>query len=114
MKPGKPSSSFKEKEYDRGGRGGRPGRDRDSHDRGDDRDGGSIRDGVKRRYRYPADMVFDYKDTDTLKRFLTEEGRVVPARVSRLSMRQQRKLTREVKRARQLALLPFCGQHRMS
>ena len=63
----------------------------------------------RRRPRPAADMTFDYKDVDLLRRFLTEEGKIVPARMSRLNRHQQRQLTREVKRARQLAMLPFAG-----
>lgn len=51
-------------------------------------------------------MKFDYKDVETLQGFLTPGGRIVAARVSRLNAKQQRQLAREVKRARQLALLP--------
>ena len=61
---------------------------------------------MKRRQRPPRDMVFDYKDVETLQNFLTPGGRIVAARVSRLNAKQQRQLATEVKRARQLALLP--------
>jgi ribosomal protein S18 len=64
---------------------------------------------ARRRPRPAADLVFDYKDVDLLRRFLTEEGKIVPARMSRLNRKQQSNLTTEVKRARQLALLPFAG-----
>ena len=50
---------------------------------------------------------FSYKEPDTLVRFLTPEGKIVSQRISRLNAKQQRILTREVKRARNLALLPF-------
>lgn len=61
---------------------------------------------MKRRQRPPKDLVFDYKDIDTILNFVTPGGRIVAARVSRLNAKQQRQLAREVKRARQLALLP--------
>jgi len=64
---------------------------------------------TRRRPRPAADLVFDYKDVDLLRRFLTEEGKIVPARMSRLNRKQQTDLTIAVKRARQLALLPFAG-----
>jgi len=64
---------------------------------------------TRRRPRPAADLVFDYKDVDLLRRFLTEEGKIVPARMSRLNRKQQTDLTVAVKRARQLALLPFAG-----
>ncbi|MCC6603913.1 MAG: 30S ribosomal protein S18 [Anaerolineae bacterium] len=55
-------------------------------------------------------VVLDYKQPEELKRYLTEYGRIRPRRQTRLSPADQRKLAREVKRARHLALLPFAGQ----
>ncbi len=81
-------------------------RDRDS-DRGADRDGTFRR----RRPRPPVDLHIDYKDIETIRPFLTETGAIVPARVSRLSRKQQRELTQAVKRARQLALIPIASGH---
>ena len=49
----------------------------------------------------------DYKDSQTLRFFLTDRGKIVPARISGLTARQQRQLTQAIKRARMLALLPF-------
>jgi small subunit ribosomal protein S18 len=49
----------------------------------------------------------DYKDTALLKRFLTPHGRIMPARFSRVSQKNQRKLSEAIKRARFMALLPF-------
>ncbi|MBN20536.1 MAG: 30S ribosomal protein S18 [Bdellovibrionaceae bacterium] len=57
------------------------------------------------------ELVFDYKDLDTLKPFISEGGRIVPARVSRLSKAQQIRLTTAIKRARQLAILPVSDRH---
>ncbi len=54
-----------------------------------------------------ADFVFDYKDPQTLRHFITERGKVVPRRISGLSAKQQRALTRAIKRARMIALLPY-------
>ena len=53
------------------------------------------------------DFHFDYKDPQQLRFFITERGKVVPRRISGLSARQQRKLTTAIKRARNIALLPF-------
>ncbi|MBX3259750.1 MAG: 30S ribosomal protein S18 [Labilithrix sp.] len=50
---------------------------------------------------------FDYKDVQTLRHFITERGKLVPRRISGLSARQQRDLATAVKRARNIALLPF-------
>ena len=65
--------------------------------------------GVKSKFRpeFPADFVFDYKDAMTLGRFLSEGGKIVPSRISKLSSFQQRALTRAVKKSRNLALLPI-------
>lgn len=58
-------------------------------------------------YPQPKDLTFDYKNVEVLKRFMTERGNIVPRSRSGLSSKQQRQLTREIKRARHLALLPF-------
>lgn len=49
----------------------------------------------------------DYKDIDVLKRFVSERGKILPRRVTGTSAKYQRKLTRAIKRARQMALLPY-------
>lgn len=49
----------------------------------------------------------DYKDVDLLKRFVSERGKILPRRVTGTSAKYQRKLTVAIKRARQMALLPF-------
>jgi len=87
----------------------------DRAERGDRSDRADKDDGRetyrRRRPRPPVDMIFDYKDIDSLRQFLSDGGKIVPARVSRLSRKQQRVLTTEVKRARQLAMLPFSDRH---
>ncbi len=55
-------------------------------------------------------VVIDYKNPSLLKYFLSERGKIVPARISNISSRQQRQLTKAIKRARQLALLPYSVQ----
>ncbi len=64
---------------------------------------------VKSKYRsdFPGDFVFDYKDPVTLSRFLMEGGKITPSRISKLSMSQQRQLTRAIKKARNISLLPI-------
>jgi small subunit ribosomal protein S18 len=49
----------------------------------------------------------DYKNTDFLMRFLNEQGKVLPRRITGNSLKYQKKLAQAVKRARQLALLPY-------
>ncbi|HEU5138745.1 MAG TPA: 30S ribosomal protein S18 [Bacillales bacterium] len=49
----------------------------------------------------------DYKDLDLLKRFVSERGKILPRRVTGTSAKYQRPLTKAIKRARQMALLPY-------
>src|SRR4051794_18841852 len=87
----------------------RRGRGGDRGDR-DDRRSRSPR-GFGRRYRQgtycPKGRCFNYKDVDTLKRYVTETGKIKPRRQTGNCSRCQRELAREIKRARHLALLPF-------
>ncbi|MFN8531689.1 MAG: 30S ribosomal protein S18 [Anaerolineae bacterium] len=55
----------------------------------------------------PKGKCFDYKDIDTLKRYITETGKIKPRRQTGNCARCQRELAREIKRARHLALLPY-------
>ena len=70
----------------------------------------------RRRYcRFTAEGIkeVDYKDIELLKDFLTETGKIVPARITGTSAKYQRQLARAIKRARYLALLPYTDQHKM-
>ncbi len=97
------SEEGEERPARRGSGGGR--RDRD------DRRSSRPRGGFGRRYRQaaycPKGKCFDYKDIDTLKRYITETGKIKPRRQTGNCSRCQRELAREIKRARHLALLPF-------
>lgn len=53
----------------------------------------------------------DYKDIALLKGFVTETGKIVPSRITGTQSRYQRELAKAIKRARFLALLPFCDRH---
>ena len=53
----------------------------------------------------------DYKDTDLLKRFVNEQGKILPRRITGVSAKFQRQLTRAIKRARQIALMPFVADN---
>jgi len=77
--------------------------------RGPRQPGGGRRPGGRRKSsRYcPDGKCFDYKDVDTLRRYITETGKIKPRRQTGNCARCQRELAREVKRARHLALLPF-------
>ncbi|AFZ52312.1 30S ribosomal protein S18 [Cyanobacterium aponinum UTEX 3222] len=61
----------------------------------------------KRLSPIPLNQKIDYKDLELLHKFVTERGKMLPRRITGLTARQQRDLTNAVKRARQLALLPF-------
>ncbi len=68
----------------------------------------------RRRYcRFSAEGItqVDYKDVDLLKDFITENGKLIPARITGTKSIYQRQLTTAVKRARFLALLPYTDKH---
>ncbi len=73
--------------------------------------GGGRRPFFKRRKTCPFQgdnaMQIDYKDVKMLGRFISERGKIVPSRITAVSQKAQRHLTREIKRARFLALLPY-------
>ena len=52
----------------------------------------------------------EYKEVRLLQRFVTERGKIIPRRMSGTCARHQRALTRSIKRARQIALLPFASE----
>ena len=53
----------------------------------------------------------DYKDVDTLKRYVNEQGKILPGRMSGVSAKFQRQLTTAIKRARHVALLPYVADN---
>ncbi len=67
----------------------------------------------KKYCRFTAEGVdeIDYKDLNTLKGYITESGKIVPSRITGTKARYQRQLSKAVKRARYLALLPYTDQH---
>ena len=54
--------------------------------------------------------TIDYKDTETLKQFITERGKIMPRRITGVSYYYQKVLKKAVKRARHMALLPFVAE----
>lgn len=54
-----------------------------------------------------SSMRIDYKDTKTLSHFITERGKILPRRISGNCAKHQRELTTALKRARNIALMPF-------
>jgi small subunit ribosomal protein S18 len=83
------------------------------------RNDSNMEQGQDRRYyarpklcQFCADkhLAIDYKQADILRRFVTEEGKIRPRRQTGTCAKHQRVLATAVKRARQIALLPFTGQ----
>jgi len=67
----------------------------------------------KKFCRFTADGVdqIDYKDLGILKAYVSETGKIVPSRITGTKARYQRQLATAIKRARYLALLPYCDAH---
>lgn len=67
----------------------------------------------KRYCKFTAEGItdIDYKDLNLLKNYVTETGKIVPSRMSGTSARYQRQLSDAIKRARFLALIPYCDSH---
>ncbi|MDR1566684.1 MAG: 30S ribosomal protein S18 [Treponema sp.] len=55
-------------------------------------------------------LKIDYKDADTLRRFITERGKILPRRITGTCSKHQRALALAIKRARIIALLPFVAE----
>ncbi|MDG2268135.1 MAG: 30S ribosomal protein S18 [Alphaproteobacteria bacterium] len=55
----------------------------------------------------PEGIPIDFRDTRTLNKFVSERGKIIPARISAVSAPKQRKLAQAIKRARILALMPY-------
>ena len=55
----------------------------------------------------------DYKDIDLLKLFITEQGKIIPRRATGITVKQQRKIAKAIKRARILSLLPFVASNEL-
>jgi small subunit ribosomal protein S18 len=72
--------------------------------------GGFVR---KKMCRFCADqnLPIDYKDPKTLRYFITETGKLIPQRISGNCARHQRRVSTAMKRARQLALMPYAPGH---
>lgn len=66
----------------------------------------------ERQCRFCANpkMIIDYKDIETLGRFVSDHGKIRARRQTGTCAKHQRQLAKEIKRARHLALLPFTGE----
>ncbi len=67
--------------------------------------------GRRRRLEGPPVQLLNFKDVATLSRFLTESGKILPKRTTKVTAGFQRQLGRAVKRARYLALIPYTRRH---
>ena len=67
----------------------------------------------KRYCKFTAAGVteIDYKDLQTLQSYTSDSGKIMPSRISGTRSRYQRQLATAIKRARYLALLPYCDRH---
>ncbi|MBK91595.1 MAG: hypothetical protein CME27_03975 [Gemmatimonadetes bacterium] len=63
--------------------------------------------GRRRRMEGPRVIILNYKDVETLSHFITDQGKILPKRTTKVTARFQRELGSAVKRARYLALLPY-------
>lgn len=61
------------------------------------------------RFCVDKELKIDYKEVKTLRNFLTERGKIIPMRIYGNCAKHQRQLTEAIKRARQIALLPYAG-----
>ena len=59
------------------------------------------------RFKKAGIKYIDYKDPEFLKKFLNEQGKILPRRITGTSLKFQRRVGTAVKRARQIALLPY-------
>jgi small subunit ribosomal protein S18 len=68
----------------------------------------------KRYCKFTAEGItsVDYKDLELLKGFVTESGKIVPARITGTKAKYQRQLTKAIKVARYLALIPYTDSHK--
>lgn len=75
-------------------------------------DGSDSRSRKRKRCPFTAAGIthIDYKDVDTLVKFITERGKILPRRITGVSAYHQKKLAAAIKRARHIALLPFVAE----
>jgi small subunit ribosomal protein S18 len=64
------------------------------------------------RFSAEGATEIDYKDLDTLKQYISETGKIVPSRITGTKAKYQRQLATAIKRARNLALLPYTDSHK--
>jgi small subunit ribosomal protein S18 len=65
----------------------------------------------KKGSRFSEGNEIDYKNLELLQEYISETGKIVPSRVTGTKAKHQRELATAIKRARFLALMPFCDSH---
>ena len=112
---GKLEIKMSDEKYMDGEKTGRPDRSMDVHM--DGRDGEDKRGGKgkvffkKKVCRFCIHKIkIDYKDTDTLRRCITERGKILPRRITGTCAKHQRALALAIKQARSIALLPYVAE----
>ena len=95
----------RDRDRDRDDEGGRGGRDADPF-------GLRRRGGRRKVCRFCADseQLIDYKDANQLRYFISDRGKLVPRRISGNCAKHQRQITIAIKRARNVALMPYTSQ----
>ncbi|GJQ64292.1 MAG: 30S ribosomal protein S18 [Melioribacteraceae bacterium] len=63
-----------------------------------------------KRVKRVIEEFIDYKDAKKLQKFVTDQGKIIPRRITGLSAKQHRELVRAIKRARQIAIMPFVSE----
>ena len=85
-----------------------------AYNKADRADGPKRRGGMHRRKKVCVfcgnDNVIDYKDTNKLKRYISERGKILPRRITGNCAKHQRALTVAIKRARHVALMPYVAE----
>ena len=97
------TSTSRDSKFDKGDRGGDRG---DKGEKGG-RGGGGGRRRLQDYFLQNKGVEIDYKNGDLLRRFISPEGKILPGRRTGLTSRNQRKITKAIKRARAVGLLPF-------
>jgi small subunit ribosomal protein S18 len=84
--------------------------DRDGEDRGRGGKGGKVFYKKKICKFCAQKLKIDYKEADTLRRFITERGKILPRRITGTCAKHQRSLALAIKQARSIALLPYVAE----
>ncbi|MBU2491226.1 MAG: 30S ribosomal protein S18 [Bacteroidetes bacterium] len=63
-----------------------------------------------KKVRRVIEDYIDYKDSKKLFKFITDQGKIIPRRITGLSAKQHRELVKAIKRARQIAILPYISE----